>query len=434
MPGAAGYVLVLDEDRREVFEYSLAEMRFAEPVLEFSHSRQRPLVCFIDAIPGQITHIARGRRGSRAGTGLRRLNVEDIYALKRPLRVADVLSGVPSRVRPWLQARLESGGLVPPKSFEALVTLATRLSPETASVLSAYSASRRRRIARLPERAKESLGQQKEAVATALTLAGIQRTELEGWDTDPGGVPTSYLDGLPEVRLREDQMLIHDLHTLPGYDAIKSMPHPAVVFDDGRTRLTVVLTNRLPLEEQLGVDLIYYNETYRSFVMVQYKAMEKSTTAGAQWLFRLPDAQLESEIARMDGVMSQLGGIPGVNDVEAYRLCGNPFFLKLCPRVVFEPDNTGLVAGMYLPLDYWKLLGQDEGIVGPNGGRAVTYSNAGRHFDNSSFVFLVAGGWLGTNVAQSAVLERCIRESLESGHAVVLAVRSDAPEDDAGAQ
>jgi len=37
------------------------------------------------------------------------------------------------------------------------------------------------------------------------------------------------------------------------------------------------MANKLPLEEQTGADLIYYNETFSSFVMVQYKAMNPGT-------------------------------------------------------------------------------------------------------------------------------------------------------------
>ena len=42
-------------------------------------------------------------------------------------------------------------------------------------------------------------------------------------------------------------------------------------------RLTVIMANRLPLEQQTGADLIYFNEAYESFVMVQYKAMDKGS-------------------------------------------------------------------------------------------------------------------------------------------------------------
>jgi len=50
------------------------------------------------------------------------------------------------------------------------------------------------------------------------------------------------------------------------------------------------------LEEVLGVDLIYFNEHYPSFVMVQYKAMDGEND---EEHFRLPNKQLDIEVARI---------------------------------------------------------------------------------------------------------------------------------------
>ena len=30
-------------------------------------------------------------------------------------------------------------------------------------------------------------------------------------------------------------------------------------------------------------------------------------------------------------------------DLDGFRLKENPFFLKLCPRIVFDPDDAGLI-------------------------------------------------------------------------------------------
>lgn len=424
MSGAAGYILKLDDVRREVFEANVLELYFAEPVPEFTHSRHSQLVCFVERRDGFITHLASGKRGHLAGTDLRRLNLFDIEELETPVSMEEVVALTPSRLRWRVTEYMESGGLLPPKSFEAVVDALMQLSPQMAGSLRRYSAPRRRRIEGIPGPSRTALAYQKEAVATALAFAGISRSELQDWDFDaqPGGRPDSYLDGLPQLRMREDQMLMNDLASLPGYDAIRHMPHPAVVFESGATRLTVVLANRLRLEEQLGVDLIYYNETYRSFVMVQYKAMDSEVGAGA--LFRLPDAQLATEVGRMDEMWAALSSVAGSTETDGFRLCSNPFFLKLCPRVLFDPDNAGLVSGMYLPLDYWKRLSEDERTLGPRGGRYVSYENATRYFDNTSFVTLVTDAWIGTEISHSEIIEKIVREVLEIGRTVVLARKS----------
>jgi len=217
-------------------------------------------------------------------------------------------------------------------------------------------------------------------------------------------------------------MVINDLMEIPGYEAIKKTPYNSVVFENNDSKLTVILANRLPLEKQLGVDLIYYNETFACFLMVQYKAMEKE---GSEIIYRFPNPQLTEEIKRMDEILDELNKYPSTKEADGFRLSENPFFLKICPRIVFNPDSIGLVPGMYLPLDYWKLISKHSTLIGPRGGKRLSYQNVRRYFDNSGFVTLASGGWVGSNHSQSGVLEIAIRSTLKSGRAVVLAVNKE---------
>lgn len=175
------------------------------------------------------------------------------------------------------------------------------------------------------------------------------------------------------------------------------------------------------MEEQFGVDLIYFNETFQSFVMVQYKAMEHE--AGAKDIFRVPNEQLDKEIARMEFVSKELGKCRSQESSDGFRLNENPFFLKLCRRIVFNVDEGSQCDGMYLPLGYWKILSRDPRIKGPKGGMGVNYTNVGRYFDNGSFVSMVANAWIGSRPEQSTVLVEAIRSTVELGKAVVIAVK-----------
>lgn len=419
MSRAAGFIVRLSSERREVFEDTYEEGIFAEPVAEFSHSRNVPLLCFILDDSSQITHIALGKRGRLAGTDLRRLNLERIFKLTNIVSVSSIYERLPTTVKKKLNEKLMNGGLLPPKSFEALINILSELAPESASILKRYSEERIRRIENLSSKSKEALAEQKEAVATALTIAGIDRDELLGWDVNTNKETSSFLDGLEQARLREDPMVVNDLMNLPGHEIIKTAPYNSVVFENDRSKLTVVLANRLPLEKQLGTDLIYYNETFSCFLMIQYKAMEEEA---GESVYRFPNQQLTEEIDRMKAVIGELKKCAPNMEADGYRLSENPFFLKICPRIVFNPDNVGLVKGMYLPLDYWELLSEHPSLVGPKGGRRLSYRNVRRYFDNSAFVTIASGGWVGTNINQSTVLQEAIRSTLDSGRAVVFAV------------
>lgn len=419
MSQAAGFIVRLSPERQKAFEERLDDEVFAEPVSEFNHSRNVPLICFVVDNSEQITHIAVGKRGRLAGTNLRRLNLEKLFCLRSEVSGRVIAENSPRRLRSKLEEKFKNGGLLPPKSSEALIHILSELAQETAPMLHQYSEKRRRRIASLPERSQESLAEQKEAVATALSIAGIDRDELLGWDFDEDKKVTSFLDGLEQVRLREDPMVINDLMKFPGHELIKKTPYNSVVFENSKSKLTVVLANRLPLEEQTGTDLIYYNETFSCFLMIQYKAMEQEDNEA---VYRFPNNQLTVEIDRMNSVLDELKKCSPNTEADGYRLSENPFFLKICPRIVFDPDNVGLVKGMYLPLDYWKLIAEHPTLVGPRGGKRLSYRNVRRYFDNSEFVTIAAGGWVGTNIHQSSVLEVAIRSTLKSGRAAIIAV------------
>lgn len=424
MAKASGYAALLSKDRMAVFlECIEEELRFSEPVPDFQHSRNAPLVCFV-VIGKKVTHIALGRCGNRAGTDLRRLNFDKAEKLSVPLTVSQILKRLPKRNKAPVEKRFASGGLLTEKGFAAVVEAVRQLAPQSSAILDRYSSERVARVGRLSPKARENLAYQKEAVLTALSIAGMGRNPVQEW-APPDGTPVSFLDGLPSARLREDPMVVHDLMHLPGFDILKTLPYNAAVFESDSERLTVILANRLPLEKQTGTDLIYYNETFQSFVMVQYKAMEREDDGDGNMNagFRLPNTQLAEEITRMDALLVELKACASNTAHEGFRLTDNPFFLKLCPRLVFNPDDLGLVPGMYLPLDYWKILEQHPGIKGPRGGRRVTYENVGRHFDNSAFTTVVAKAWVGTTPSQSAVLASAIRQTLQTGKAIAIAVK-----------
>ncbi len=421
MSKVSGYIIRLSEDREKLLEEEM-EDHFAEPVADFEHSRHIPLIGFVFVDSGKLKWIAKAKRGVRAGTGLRRLNLDNLQKLEEEINVTDLVERCAPRFKKILDQRLKNGGILPPKTFQELLGIIERISSTVGASLSAYSEARNKRIARLHDHSKVILAEQKEAVATSMTLAGIDRDELLNWDIAEDQGPSSFLDGLRQVRLREDPMVFNDSMVFPGFDAVRSTPFNSVVFENDRSRLTILITNRQPLEKQLGVDLIYYNETFHAFVMIQYKAMEKE---GDEYIFRYPNPQLDEELNRMRDVLEELRRSPIDEGADSFRLSQNPFFLKLCPRIVFDPDNTALVKGMYIPLDYWKVISEHKSMQGPKGGTRISYANARRYFDNTSFAVVVANAWIGTTKTQSKKLEVLIRSTLEAGRELVFSVVSD---------
>lgn len=430
MIAAAAYILKVPKDRREILlghedgSYA-SESAVAQPVPQFDHSRRAPLIVFASFSEGSITHVAKGRKGASAGTGLVRLNMSDLEPLAKPVRFRTLINRAPSRVRAHLRKILPAGGRLPPASLSAVIDTLIKLEPELARRLARFSNSRAELLSRLTPAARMNFAIQKETLATALEFAQMGTEDLMTW-APAEGEQRSFLQGLPQAYVREDAMLAADFSTVPGFKAIGTLPFAAKVFQDLENpdiRLTVIMANRLPLEEQTGADLIYYTETYRSFVMVQYKAMDKGS-GGPEFRWR-PKDQLADEIERMDQLLAALGAQPEDRTPGSFRLHSNPFFLKLCPRIIFNPDDKGLFKGMYLPLDLWKSLANHPVTQGPRGGRFVNFANVGRRLTKDEFVTLVANAWVGTTVPQSSLLEEVIRSTLETGKSVTIAVKTE---------
>ena len=181
------------------------------------------------------------------------------------------------------------------------------------------------------------------------------------------------------------------------------------------------------LEQQTGADLIYFNEKYKAFVFVQYKAMQKEATGNVyRWKNTATD-DLVKEIGRMDTLLQALDKLGDDGSKESFRFHTNPFFLKLCPKIVLNPDDQGLFSGMYIPMAYWKRFELDSCSNGTKGGRFVSFDNIGRKLSNSEFIPLVAGAWIGTTIPQSAMLSTFIREILTLGRTVTLAIEHPKP-------
>ena len=434
MTKAAAYILLVPTSRRQLLldaydEPSMYSSKPAvtEPVPRFEHSRRAPLIVFCSFQNGHITHIADGRKGASAGTGLVRLNLASLEGLSSPVPLKAVLDRSPNRFRRHLKKRFEGGGKLPPKSLGAFVDTVLLLEPSMGDRLERFSKRRAESLAQLTPRGRSNLAQQKEALSTALDIAGIGSEEVLAW-RPAGGQTRSFLEGMPRVHLREDAVLISDYAGMPGFDVIKKYPFAATEFqaaDNPSIRLKVIMANRLPLEEQTGADLIYYNETFRSFVMVQYKSMNQGKN-GAEFRWG-PGDKLAEEIGRMDDLLQVLAAEQLDPGPVSFRLHCNPFFLKFCPRLVFNPDDKGLSKGMYFPLDFWKSLAADPTTQGPRNGRVITYDNVSRRLSNPQFISLVADAWVGTTVPQSKVLERVIETVIETGRTVTLAVKASIP-------
>jgi hypothetical protein len=226
------------------------------------------------------------------------------------------------------------------------------------------------------------------------------------------------LKGIPLRYLQEEAAIQHDLFNWPGMSPFHEAG--ASVFEQGGRRLEVLYANRNRLEHTLGVDLIYYNDSYELFVLVQYKLMGQE---GLEFVYR-PDGQLFDELKRMDEFYTAFKANSAIQSHNEFRLSDDGFLLKFVPQDGLRPASGELIRGMYVSREYMHFLVGPNGPKGGRGGTQITFKNAPRYLTNSQFAASVRSGWIGTRGVQSEALRRLIHRFYETGRAVVVSRES----------
>ena len=420
--GPAGYILRLTDERRRGRVLHDLEMKGvgSQSVDPFRHARRYPLVGFVSFEHGQINALAEAKLGQTSQSGERRLSITLVRRLRAPITTEAILGELSAAIRTGAARALEHGGYLGPATYIAVATAVAGLSEEAEQWLESFDPSWR--LAELSAGRRTVLALQKEAIAGALTIAGIDRKVLRGWRA-PRGPVRNYLSGVTQKRPYEDRVIRSDLYKLPGHEMLERLDGlEGAVFEQGDRRLTVLLADRNDIETQTGADLLYFNETFGSWVLVQYKMMDRRGTGRPSYS---PDARTARQIARMEALLAALrDGEPNAS-CEGYRLSENPLYFKLCDRLLFDPRDEGLSRGMYLPLDYWRLLVTDDRTASRGATRVLRYDNVGRHLSNTEFVTLVSGGWIGTSIVQSDLLGAALHEVLTADEPQSLIVAID---------
>lgn len=240
-----------------------------------------------------------------------------------------------------------------------------------------------------------------------------------------------FLSSLKSAYVREDPMITQDQINFPDFHLVRSDVVGSIVMSDmyGREHLTVLNCNRQALEHTLGVDLVYYNHSYNSFVMVQYKRMIQGPRGEAHYRPD-SDANHEGELGRMieaDRTLLLQGNQQPEAMLDTYRLSSGAFYLKLCAARVNAALDAGMVPGMYFPLGLWRVMCQASEMRGPKGGLVMTWDNCRRRLNNSEFSRLLRQGWIGSAAGQSSHLQSLIEKSLQGRRMVVIGATSAGP-------
>jgi hypothetical protein len=393
--------------------------------------RRRWMLCFISVKKRYLTHVARSVVYYAAESGRDKLDIWNVTPIAKPVHTSAIKAKLQGK-QAWRARRALGGGHISPAAFKLLMDALRKVDPEAFGVAEGLIDRRLPPPDPTPSLAQTNWAYQRDAVVTALEIAPIPREQLQIPPQLDGSAPaglTSIFDSDGDVTTVEDLVILQDLDEADeAWQFVKRQRYPAKTFTNGDTTLTIILANKQPLETQLGVDLIYVNETVKSVVFVQYKMF---AGVDGEEGYR-PDQQLNEEIARMDAAAAKLAAVPGDDSCDGYRFSADPFFLKFCSKLLSR-DAKGHVPGIYVPVSYWKRLVKTPAAKGKRGGTIIYAETFGRrHFTPTHFIDMVGRGWIGTSALQTNVLAPLLKAAIDGRRAVVVAVESTAaiPDDE----
>lgn len=445
MSKSVGLIIHFDEDQRN---YLLNEERrghrFSDALSVHDWEIKQVQVVLLSFTGRTIDFVALATKGSRVVTGKSRVEFSDLVDLDSVSinEVEALLS--PNTKLHFMKSSTGRGGRLPEKTWleaiKAIKELRPGLVDEIERLISITTVSKYR----LKGEFAEVLLQEREALGAALDIFSgnneLRKDILKSWapkldnvdnyDDDameadlnlPQDSSVSFLSGIPERYIQEESAIQHDLF---NWENEKVALHNLGVsrFEQGSRVLEVVYANKNPLEHTLGVDLIYYNKSFHTFVLVQYKLMkERSNIEG---FYYRPDEQLDKEVARIDDFQDKVKINSDMSSHEGFRLNHDGFLYKLVPNKGLQAATEKLIAGMYIPHSYMKFLLGGNGPKGERGGRIITFKNSPRYLTNTEFSGMVNRGWIGTSSHQSNSLAQLISDFLTTGRAVMVAVEEE---------
>jgi hypothetical protein len=396
---------------------------FSYPVSEGEVKPRRAELVIVSLAGTKPNYIGLSQLGRRAATGQVTLMISNLVPVGRMDRTA-VRAALPKKFRGRYDPPPKGVYRPTPRLWEEIQKVLIERTEETSERLDDL----RRTLREVDQRPQGRISGglevfERDAIASALQAWGgiairkrVMRSALSSSDET-----ASFLSRLRNVPLREDVQINHDHATFPGMTVAARDIVGSVVLADGPDRLTILNCNRQPLEQTLGVDLIYYNHRFKSFILVQYKRMIEKD--GVLRYRPIHDPSHEKEMSRMRAAEKLLQAIPltSSSDTNAYRLSTKPFFIKLCETNAKTALDSGMVSGMYVPLSLWRRLLKSPVVRGPKGGIRITWDNCARRFSNNEFTNLLRYGWIGSSAEHSKKLSEIIESVLRSGRMLVLA-------------
>ncbi|HLP55061.1 MAG TPA: hypothetical protein VK151_08535 [Fluviicola sp.] len=375
-----------------------------------------------------ISHVGIIRKRQRVTASQVRLLVTDILELPEPLPIKVLVNSMQARFRNLVESPFRSSGYgtFGEKTGELLFQKMKQLYPDDTEYFDGLLGKLGKPLVSADKVRAEDAAFEKDALGICLDVF-MDSTErqriLKSWEQESGkNIGNSFLTGLRQYRAYEDDIINHDLRTVPGMTMMMANASGIVEFENSRReKLLVINANRKPLEKAYGIDLIYFHRQHQAFTFVQYKMMDSHGDGSAY--YNPSESSHDKELHRMQSLQKFLDQAKKSATLMDYRLSGCPIFFKVCKKLQLHQNDGSIAMGAYIPLDQWNLLLNDDSTLGPKGGRQIGFHTLKRKYIGTSiFVEMIQRGLIGTHTLASEKVAGYIEEAIEKGHSVLYAI------------
>ena len=402
------------------------ECTFTDVAEAFRGSRPKRYITLLSLDEDRITHAALTTRTNRVATGIFRLRYDSIGELT-PISYSAIENQLPPVLRHHFKRNLALDGWLPEETWRATLNI-VRQGSLNESVIQGLERKLRNTPLTISTQQLQVLTEERDALGVALQIFNPGRSILIPSISSTGTADEPFLVALQNADMPEDFGIAHDTSVFDGWIPTGVPAVGAMTFERDGERLTVANVNRTPIENVLGVDLIYFHTKYRSFVFVQYKRMKRDDQN--QSYYRPTGKSYSHQYGQMKAWDSRIRAYPSLLDLTSYRLGRDAFFFKIYANPIGALTPDRLLKGMYFPLSYWTALIASPEARGPRGGVRISYDNAGRYFNNTAFTGLVGDGWIGSPPRGEMILANLIAQALQSGHSVTMAAAQQTEQTD----
>lgn len=373
-------------------------------------------IAFISIDSEHIRYVMKYKKTGRVATKTDRISFANPVNVDPPIPIKSLKENLPPKLQKHFENQTNGGvSSFSPKVYSELMSFFTKQHPGLFSSIKKLISELDGVKTNYRGNSAEVVAHEKDAISLALRISGFKDNDLPNWSQSDETAP--FLTGFDEIVLREDPMVIHDSQVFGEWEKISQYIVGAAEFTKDGHKLTIMNANRHKIEETIGVDLIMYHHSFKSYVLIQYKRLVKD---GDILSYRPIDKSYIDEIKRMEEFQEKNVTLKGAT-ANDFRLNNEFFYFKLCQSQIKNPLSTEMISGMYLPLSYWKILLNSEITLGERGGRLLSYSNVKRYITNTLFIKLVQHGWVGSQLFDTEAITQKIQEAIAGNRSVILA-------------